>query len=212
MSYHKVPPMLETKNHHCKAHDLPSQSQPLFNNIVWRRKDVMGKCGHFQWSQPTLSESATHNDFTELEITYSLWRHQVDQEVIPVNHGKAAAGEPFWGCSATYQRFKMVEFDRGKHGLQSALAIMFMFLNCWPCFWADTQHLQMEPMVSARHSNTSNKYLFSLQQTSSLFCSRDGRISGFQLDFGKYSRTVDKDIDKDTNEDQPYSQSQKRSF
>ena len=26
MSYHKVPPMLETKNHHCKAHDLPSQS------------------------------------------------------------------------------------------------------------------------------------------------------------------------------------------
>ena len=67
-------------------------------------------------------------------------------------------------------------------------------------------------MVSARHSNTSNKYLFSLQQTSSLFCSRDGRISGFQLDFGKYSRTVDKDIDKDTNEDQPYSQSQKRSF
>ena len=28
----------------------------------------------------------------------------------------------------------------------------------------------------------------------------------------KYSRTVDKDIDKDKNEDQPYSQSQKRSF
>ena len=48
------------------------------------------------------------------------------------------------------------------------------------CFWVAGRvfgqilgHLHMEPMLSTRHSNTSNKNWFSLQQTSSLFCSRD---------------------------------------
>ena len=100
----------------------------------------------------------------------NLLHRMRDPMTITDNHGKAAAGEPFWGCSATYLRFKMVEFDRGKHGLQSAWASMFMFLSCWP---RDTLHLQMEPMVSARQSNTSNKNSFSLQQTSCIFCPRD---------------------------------------